>query len=757
VATERSRRLSVRERPISISTPTPSSRDQWAFFARWVGAAVLLLFAGPVAIALIGLAIWFLIPSVQGRGRDLRPLLGPTFGGCAGLTAWTLLSRRSALEDGLFAQMMLMKALVSGSRGPDDDVIAQWLFGVGPLALGIGPGLALAGAWKISRRPTDENVPESVADLALAGAPHPDNGVLLGFMANGRAVTLTSRELSAHMLVAGATQAGKSTLVKRHIEGVRRLGHSVVVVDGKADPGLAAFVRDVDPEARIWIPGNEAAPLHLLGGSPSEFAAKLIDVHRWTEPHYRSINHRYALQLGTYFALSGDPRSPATVVRLLVPDNLDAAADALSTRLRRAGDTAGAEAALAITTYTAELLRDPTRRLVIAGLADRFAGIVEGALASWLNDAPGALRLDTVLATPGVWFLGLPGDTMPDEIAAIGAWLLLELARVAHYRRRAGTLDTQAHIIVEELSAFRHGALHLNQVLARARDAGIAVAVTTQALADVRAVNPTLPDQLLANTGVQVFFHMRDREASWAAAALGTEAAEQETLTEDSEGAFVRRSRRALTAPLVPARVLENFGVGDAILSAAATVTGGERRLERFRVALPGCRRHTSPIASAVLAMSMAAVVAVLVPAIGLLNQNTRGFGHSIQGPVSGITPLKPTRPATVRSPAPAALALPSPAIGLTGTRTPASRVWRVGNTDQSGVYLRAEPDGATLRAWPDNTPMEAAGAAATGRGGEAWQHVRAPDGSTGWVKTRYLLGARTTDTPDAASAGCRG
>jgi hypothetical protein len=67
---------------------------------------------------------------------------------------------------------------------------------------------------------------------------------------------------------------------------------------------------------------------------------------------------------------------------------------------------------------------------------------------------------------------------------------------------------------------------------------------------------------------------------------------------------------------------------------------------------------------------------------------------------------------------------------------------WHVGNTDHLGVYLRVKPDGPTLRAWPDDTPMEAAGATAIGSGGEVWYQVRAPDGTTGWVKERYLVGA---------------
>ena len=80
---------------------------------------------------------------------------------------------------------------------------------------------------------------------------------------------------------------------------------------------------------------------------------------------------------------------------------------------------------------------------------------------------------------------------------------------------------------------------------------------------------------------------MRDREADWAASVLGRGETEQQSWSEDADGGVVRRWRKATTVSLVPPRVLEGFGVGDAVLAVAATVTGGERRLERFRVALP--------------------------------------------------------------------------------------------------------------------------------------------------------------------------
>lgn len=69
------------ERRVGEFAPAPSPADHTAFFARWLAAAILLLFAGSFAVALIIVVIWLLIPSVKGRGRDLRPLLAPVAGG----------------------------------------------------------------------------------------------------------------------------------------------------------------------------------------------------------------------------------------------------------------------------------------------------------------------------------------------------------------------------------------------------------------------------------------------------------------------------------------------------------------------------------------------------------------------------------------------------------------------------------------------------------------------------------------------------
>ncbi len=64
-----------------------------------------------------------------------------------------------------------------------------------------------------------------------------------------------------------------------------------------------------------------------------------------------------------------------------------------------------------------------------------------------------------------------------------------------------------------------------------------------------------------------------------------------------------------------------------------------------------------------------------------------------------------------------------------------------VGNTDGEGVFLRRTPRmDDKIRAWIDHTPMVVVGPPVTGDG-QTWQHVRAPDGTEGYVPARYLVG----------------
>ncbi len=99
--------------------------------------------------------------------------------------------------------------------------------------------------------------------------------------------------------------------------------------------------------------------------------------------------------------------------------------------------------------------------------------------------------------------------------------------------------------------------------------------------------------------------------------------------------------------------------------------------------------------------------------------------------------------PTVVPTPVPTAGPVPpTPSPTVAQTDTPATgAVLRVGNTDGTGVFLRRTPQmNDTVRAWVDNSPMVVVGPTVTGDG-HSWQHVRAPDGTEGYIPVEYLIG----------------
>jgi hypothetical protein len=89
-----------------------------------------------------------------------------------------------------------------------------------------------------------------------------------------------------------------------------------------------------------------------------------------------------------------------------------------------------------------------------------------------------------------------------------------------------------------------------------------------------------------------------------------------------------------------------------------------------------------------------------------------------------------------------AATATPAPQPSPTPAAAAAQTVY-VGNTDGEGVYLRKTPTMADrLQAYADGTALQIIGDDVDGDG-QHWHHVRAPDGTEGYVPSMY-----TVDTP---------
>jgi hypothetical protein len=80
------------------------------------------------------------------------------------------------------------------------------------------------------------------------------------------------------------------------------------------------------------------------------------------------------------------------------------------------------------------------------------------------------------------------------------------------------------------------------------------------------------------------------------------------------------------------------------------------------------------------------------------------------------------------------------PTQAATEPTSPSSQTVYVGNTDGEGVFLRNTPAMADqIRAYADGTPLTVIGPDVEGEGMQ-WHHVRAPDGTEGYVPAMYTV-----------------
>jgi hypothetical protein len=239
----------------------------------------------------------------------------------------------------------------------------------------------------------------------------------------------------------------------------------------------------------------------------------------------------------------------------------------------------------------------------VAGFAARFGVVLEGEAGPGLGTGPGALVLEDAVRAGRVVLFSLDAAAYPSLAPKLGAWVLLDLVRVAGLLQREGWADgdeeegalgaRQCYVVVDEFSALGEEGRHVVPLLARAREAGVACVLATQGLADLARVDRALPQQVVQDTAVKVLLRQGsgDDALAWARH-LGQYEREELARHLDSglfrglgdTGRATTRWRREF---YVPPEELRALGTGEAVV-AVAPVGRQPRRLERVRVAPPG-------------------------------------------------------------------------------------------------------------------------------------------------------------------------
>jgi conjugal transfer pilus assembly protein TraD len=394
-----------------------------------------------------------------------------------------------------------------------------------PVASVMAVALLAVGAVRSARRTTRR----------LTSSKRGKDGIVIGVDRRRRLVRLGYDELSAHGLIVGASGAGKTTTLLTILTDQVRRGGPLVAIDMKGSPTfvneLAGAAAAAGRPIKVWTLDGGAHWNPLAHGNATELKDKLIRTEHFTEPHYMRAAERYVQTVLQVIAAAHPDRPPTLheVVELMDPARLTGLLRHVDRPLRER-----------VQDYRAALTHDQLS--AIRGLQTRLAIVTESHVGPYLAP-PGpacagagepranVIDLETALSGSEVVVFSLNSSRYGQLAAQIGSLVVQDLVAVSGVRLdqpSAGYALEPAMIGIDEFSGI--GTDHVGALLARGREAGMPVFVSTQELVDFERASAGFKDLVLGVTAVKIF-HRQDvpESAQMIARIAGTERVWEET------------------------------------------------------------------------------------------------------------------------------------------------------------------------------------------------------------------------------------
>jgi type IV secretory pathway TraG/TraD family ATPase VirD4 len=380
--------------------------------------------------------------------------------------------------------------------------------------------------WRWIRRPTWQEVNfrltpyqwfmkrKNIADIK-ANRNGPADGRTLGVNKNGDKIVQTERESVAHTLVVGAAGSGKTTTILASAKDYIRRGEGVVIVDMKGSEDIpriiAGYSKEYGRTFRHWTSQdprheydgpaeNGAAFYDPLGrGDATRRTSMIMSMRKWSEEYFMFTIQDY-LQRAISIAIGAPPKegvdSLQDIMALLDPTELK------KRSLSVVGDPYYDQIIEEINYMTDKKIDSDTMNTLNS--MKRQLGVLRDSIQGrWLRKDPTGqndINIFDVAHKGEVVVFTVDSANYEHNAKILGNLIIQDLKTVSSELRNDKS-RYPLNVIIEEFSAI--GSDNIIGLIARSRDAGIPVTLTTQSLGDLRAVSDAFLDQL---AGIVVSF-----------------------------------------------------------------------------------------------------------------------------------------------------------------------------------------------------------------------------------------------------------